>query len=87
VSEVNKKEAKKNEKKNFNIERLPLETITAREYLRAMRNENEDGSKQKIFEPIISALVSLKNIEIEQMNTQLKSSKAVLCKNIFFNIN
>ena len=54
-----------------------LEVLTPREYLRAIEKD-DDGSKQKIFEPIVSALVSLKNIEIEQMNTRFNTSKDAL---------
>ena len=50
----------------------PVEPLSFRESLLTWSRGQPDATPSALYEPIISALVSLKNIEIEQMNSELK---------------
>lgn len=78
ISQLN---TERNENKNKYNE---IKSLSSREYIRALTNQNETSFREEIYSPIISALISLKNIEIDQINTQIKTSKSNLSKIIFF---
>jgi hypothetical protein len=49
-----------------------VKLFSTREYLKIWAHQKSRTDENTIYEPVISALVSLKNIEIDQMNSQLK---------------